>query len=58
MTDAYTSFDHRTRKVDIGPVRLFATDPCTAGGQRLPRVRTLLVGPWKISVTRRRVSDA
>lgn len=47
-------FDYRTRSIDIGPVRLFATDPQNGLGERLPRVRSLLIGPWKITLERRR----
>jgi hypothetical protein len=53
---AYEAFDHRTRRVGRydGPLSYFATDPCNGLGERLPRLRTLLIGPWKVSLTRRR----
>jgi hypothetical protein len=55
-TPAYETFDHRSRRVGRhdGLVSYFASDPCNGLGERLPRLRTLLVGPWRISLTRRR----
>ena len=52
----YDSFDHRTRQLRLLGERLvfFASDPCNGWGERMPRQRTLMVGPWKLSLTRRR----
>lgn len=48
-------FDPRTRQWSPGPWLVFhATDPESGLGERLPRLRTLLIGPWKVALTRRR----
>lgn len=54
--DAYGRFDHRTRKTSLlnDWLVLFATDPVNGLAERQPRVRTLLVGSWKVSITKRR----
>lgn len=53
--DAVNTFDHRTRSWRKGKrLSFFASDPCNGLGQRQARIRTLLVGPWRVTVTKRR----
>lgn len=49
------TFDHRTRQWSPRPwLVLHASDPVNGLDERLPRVWTLLLGPWKVTLSRRR----